>query len=105
MAWLKRKNQRIEVSDSDVHRLFIFRGDVQGVGFRWKASGTANQLNLAGWVRNCYDGSVEMDVQGPQEKIDKLLTELYRDRYIQITDLESHSLKLDEDPRPFEVKY
>ena len=36
-------------------------GDVQGVGFRFFAERRANQLGLRGWVRNRYDGAVEVD--------------------------------------------
>ena len=39
-------------------------GRVQGVGFRYSARYCALELGLAGWVRNEWDGSVEMEVQG-----------------------------------------
>lgn len=50
-----------------LHLRFI--GTVQGVGFRWTNQGIANQLSLAGWVRNNDDGSVEMEIQGPPAAI------------------------------------
>ena len=43
---------------------YICRGRVQGCGFRYKASHAARALGLTGYVRNCDDGSVEMEVQG-----------------------------------------
>ena len=47
----------------------IFYGQVQGVGFRYRAYYAAYQLGLTGWVRNCWDETVEMEVQGDEETI------------------------------------
>ena len=41
-------------------------GQVQGVGFREWLIQTAAELQLAGWVRNRADGSVEAHVEGSQ---------------------------------------
>jgi ADP-ribose pyrophosphatase len=40
------------------------RGAVQGVGYRDWAMRAARAARVAGWVRNCNDGSVEAQVQG-----------------------------------------
>ena len=50
----------------------IFTGRVQGVNFRKTSMKEATKLGLTGWVRNDDDGSVEMEVQGPEELIDEL---------------------------------
>ena len=63
-------------------RRYTFTGQVQGVGFRYRAYYAANHLGLGGWVRNCYDGSVEMEVEGPEELIDQLIQTLQNDMYI-----------------------
>jgi len=39
-------------------------GRVQGVGFRYYACKCAESLNITGWVRNMYDGSVEVWAEG-----------------------------------------
>jgi len=44
-------------------------GLVQGVGFRWFVRETARQLDLAGWVLNRSDGSVEVMAEGPASGI------------------------------------
>ncbi|HEX8919453.1 MAG TPA: acylphosphatase, partial [Chloroflexota bacterium] len=36
-------------------------GEVQGVNFRYFARQRAQSLRLAGWIRNCPDGSVEAE--------------------------------------------
>jgi acylphosphatase len=46
-------------------------GRVQGVGFRWFIRVAARRLDLAGWVRNMPDGSVEIAASGPQERLDE----------------------------------
>ena len=44
---------------------FIVNGRVQGVGFRWFVMREAARLDLAGYVRNLPDGTVEVVAQGP----------------------------------------
>jgi acylphosphatase len=41
-------------------------GRVQGVFFRASVQRRAAELGLAGWVRNCADGSVELYAEGSQ---------------------------------------
>ncbi len=54
------------------------RGRVQGVGFRWYVRQAADRLRLAGWVRNCSDGSVEVAVEGSPEAQEQLATAVRR---------------------------
>ena len=44
-------------------------GRVQGVGYRWSLCAKAEALNLAGWVRNRQDGSVEALISGTAEAV------------------------------------
>ena len=80
-----------------VRRHIYFSGRVQGVGFRFRASWAAKRLGLTGWVRNCYDGSVEMEVQGEPEIIDDLLLYLHRQRFIRISRMEEEKIDLKEE--------
>jgi acylphosphatase len=50
-------------------RRFLVRGRVQGVGFRWFVEYEAHRLQIAGWVRNNPDGSVEILAQGTREQL------------------------------------
>ena len=45
-------------------------GFVQAVGFRQFAIAEARKLNLDGWVRNCFDGTVEALVSGPTKAVE-----------------------------------
>jgi acylphosphatase len=47
---------------------------VQGVGFRYFTQREAAALGLAGWVRNNWDGSVEVIAEGDRRSLDRLLT-------------------------------
>ncbi|MEJ8798049.1 acylphosphatase [Trinickia caryophylli] len=49
------------------------QGIVQGVGFRHATVRQAHSLGITGWVSNLPDGSVEAMVQGPAERIDRML--------------------------------
>lgn len=51
-----------------------FVGEVQGVGFRWTARRVARELGLTGWVKNEWDGSVAMELQGPSAKLAMFFT-------------------------------
>lgn len=44
-------------------------GRVQGVGYRWFTRVNARRLQLAGWVMNRSDGTVEIAASGREEKL------------------------------------
>ena len=51
----------------------IIEGRVQGVWFRDSTRNEAIRLNLTGWVKNRFDGSVELVAEGPREEVEKLI--------------------------------
>jgi acylphosphatase len=58
----------IEKSAAQARR-FLVRGRVQGVGFRWFVEREALILGIAGWVRNNFDGTVEVLAVGTREQL------------------------------------
>ena len=51
----------------------IVKGLVQGVGFRWFVEREANKLELTGYVRNLFNGDVEVEVEGERGLIEDLI--------------------------------
>ena len=66
-------------------RRYITTGQVQGVGFRYRARYAAQTLDLTGWVQNEDDGSVTLEVQGDPDKFISLFAMIQKSDYIQIT--------------------
>lgn len=58
-------------------RVHVFiSGHVQGVFFRDHTRRWASQLGLRGWVKNLWDGRVEVVAEGEEERIRDLLAQL-----------------------------
>ncbi len=54
----------------------VVEGFVQGVGFRMFVMETAQALKLTGWVRNTYDGKLEVTAEGERKSLEYLLQKL-----------------------------
>jgi acylphosphatase len=54
----------------------VVNGRVQGIGFRWFVQRTARELGVSGWVKNLYDGSVELEADGTQRLLDVFIERL-----------------------------
>lgn len=59
-----------------IARRVLFRGHVQGVGFRYTVRSLACGFEVSGWVRNQPDGSVEMEVAGPADEVAAFIREI-----------------------------
>lgn len=51
----------------------IVTGTVQGVGYRWSTRMRAGELGVSGWIRNRRDGTVEAELEGPDDAVEQLL--------------------------------
>ena len=88
---------------SELRKRIVFHGRVQGVGFRYTAKYLAQSMGLTGWVKNEYDGTVLMEVQGREPLIFKLMEGLNNRMYIQIDWIDSKDISVKEE-RGFRVK-
>ena len=84
-----------------IRQHIVFRGWVQGVGFRYRARHAADMHGATGWVRNDPDGSVTMEIQGTKEQIDNVVMAIERGTYIQIDQMEVKSIPVKDDERGF----
>ena len=50
-----------------------YSGYVQGVGFRYTIRRIVSQYDIVGWVRNLYDGRVELLAEGEEKNLKKIL--------------------------------
>jgi acylphosphatase len=50
-----------------------YEGRVQGVGFRWSVRNVAKGFDVTGWVRNSFDGRVQMQVNGEDDEVTAFL--------------------------------
>ena len=85
-------------------RKMVFHGRVQGVGFRYKARHYASSLGLTGWVKNEYDNTVSMEVQGETLMINRMLQMLNSGSYIEIDWVDSKAIEVIAE-RSFRVIY
>ena len=92
------------MAEKTVRRHLIFEGLVQGVGFRWRARQAARAAGATGWVRNDWDGTVSMELQGSEAQIDRVLQALEQGRYIRIENMYSHTIPPDEDEYGFRTE-
>jgi acylphosphatase len=84
----------------------IFRGRVQGVFFRSNTRSKAVQLGLKGWVRNVEDGSVEAVIEGPKDKVNRLIEWCKTGQpYAHVTKVELKWQPYRDEFEAFEIKY
>lgn len=87
---------------------WVVSGRVQGVYYRYFTQQAAQELGLVGWVRNLPDGSVEVQVAGEDEVLEKLRQRLLvGPPMAQVDDVAAEVLPAEaqEDWRSFEIRY
>lgn len=87
-----------------MRRQYQFFGEVQGVGFRYRAAQAARDLGVTGWVRNEPDGSVEMEAQGTEEELDRLAEVISAGRYVAIFHMDVKQMTEIKGERGFSIR-
>lgn len=54
----------------------VAQGLVQGVGFRWFVARKAEALGVKGWVRNLYNGNVEIEAEAERSLLEEFIKEV-----------------------------
>lgn len=74
----------MEHSGKEIYELHaIFKGSVQGVGFRATAKSHALGLGLTGTVRNLPDGSVEIYAHGSKTRLEEFINMIREESFPQ----------------------
>ena len=70
-------------------------GTVQGVFFRQSTQQKARELNIKGWVRNCNDGSVEVEAEGEEIPLNDFVEWCHRGpRDAKVNNVESKNIEM-----------
>ena len=73
---------------------YIFRGTVQGVGFRYRAYHAARMFGVTGFVRNMSDGGVELEAEGSLESIGAMIEKIEAGMFIDVESRECRDIPL-----------
>ena len=84
----------------------LVTGRVQGVGYRFFAKEASDMYGINGWVRNCFNGSVELEAQGNSELLKQFIKELKKGPMMgHVSDIQSREIVLVEGEKLFSVRY
>ena len=86
----------VEYDEHVIRKRIRVYGDVQGVGFRYRAEHAAGLAGATGWVQNEQDGSVLMEIQGTEKQIDEVFVMINRGTYITITGMDAKCIPVEE---------
>ncbi|MBI1822158.1 MAG: acylphosphatase [Nitrospirae bacterium] len=76
---MKNKDKTLNLDLAPIERRNILvSGKVQGVGYRKFVVGHAVKLSLTGFCKNLPSGEVEVEAEGPSEKIQELVRHLHQ---------------------------
>lgn len=84
----------------------LFKGQVQGVGFRSTLAHLAKIYCLTGYCRNLFDGNVEAEVQGDEKDIDSLLALILKNQgFIRVDNYHLKRIDIIDNEKFFRILY
>jgi acylphosphatase len=84
----------------------VVTGRVQGVGFRYFTQEQAAGHGLNGWVRNLYDGSVELEAEGEEDILEKFLRRIKEGpSFGCVADMKTQSIPVKDDKDGFHITF
>ncbi len=87
-----------------IAKKFLIKGRVQGVGFRYFADQCATELGIYGYVKNLWDGSVEVYAIGDAAAMEELQRRLAEGpRSARVTSLDAADEPVDDHYRRFMI--
>ena len=86
-----------------IRRHITFHGSVQGVGFRYRAYHAAMRCGCTGWVRNEWNGTVTMEIQGEESAIDDVIMYIERGLYVRIENMDVRQIPVVDSERRFKT--
>lgn len=98
-----REFRRKSVVLEKIRRHIVFYGAVQGVGFRYRAYYAARSFGVSGWVKNNFDGSVEMEAEGTEKAIDDMILAIEKGTFVRIENMRVKTIPLHGDSG-FEIR-
>jgi acylphosphatase len=66
----------MSASSAHLRKSVLYRGHVQGVGFRYTAQSIAKRYEVVGFVRNLPDGRVELVAEGEKHELAAFLDDV-----------------------------
>ncbi len=88
-----------------VRKHIVFSGWVQGVGFRYRARNAAEHYGATGWVKNEYDGTVTMEIQGTEKQIDQVIQAIEKGSFVRIENMKVRDLPVRDDEYSFSYEF
>lgn len=84
----------------------IFKGRVQGVGFRWYTVQKARSFNVNGYVKNLSNGDVEVMAEGEKQSVTEFISQLRSGpSFAHVTDVQIEELPYENRFDSFDVSY
>ena len=78
-------------------------GGYRGGYFGFFSGHAANSFGATGWVKNNYDGSVSMEIQGTEQQIDKVIIAIQRGTYVNIENMNCKTIPVVDGETTFKV--